>query len=109
MTASDGLLETSKFAQIIINETNRAPIFGKIENVKARENDNIALLLNAQDPDGDGITYSIDNPPEGSSLKGNVFLWAPSYDVAGKKEAKKFDLVFVASDGKTETRQVSKI
>jgi len=109
VTASDGLLEVSKFAQIIINETNRAPMFGKIENAKAGENDNIALLLNAQDPDGDGITYSIDNPPEGSSLKGNVFLWTPGFDVANKKEITDFDLVFAANDGKTETRQIAKV
>ena len=107
-SASDGLLETSKFAQINIKQSNREPAFGKIGDIKAREGDNIAVVLNAYDSDGDEIKYSIDNPPDGSSIKGNIFLWTPSFDLAGKKEAKKMDLVFAASDGKAETRQVAK-
>ena len=109
VTASDGLLEASKFVQVIIEESNRAPLFGKISDIKAREGDSIAVLLNANDPDGDEITYSVDNPPEGSSIKGNAFLWTPSFNIANKKETKKFDLVFVASDGVAETRQVAKV
>ena len=108
VTASDGLLETSKFVQINISQSNRAPAFSKIKEIKSREGDNIAVLLNANDPDGDEITYSMDNPPEGSSLKGNAFLWTPSYSLANKKETTKFDLVFVASDGKAQTRQIAK-
>lgn len=109
VTASDGLLETSKFVQINISHVNRAPVFEKISEIKFNEGDEIATLLNAYDPDGDGITYSIDNPPGGSSLKGNAFLWTPGFDVADKGEAKNFDLVFVASDGRAETRQVGKV
>lgn len=109
VAASDGLLETSKFAQINIKHVNRAPIFEKISDIKADEGDQIALLLDAHDPDGDEISYAIDNPPEGSSLKGNVFFWTPSYDLANKKEIKKFDLVFVASDEAIETRQIAKV
>ncbi|MDP3765806.1 MAG: PKD domain-containing protein [Nanoarchaeota archaeon] len=108
-TASDGLLETLKFVQITIKQSNRAPLFGKIEEIRAREGDSIALLVDAYDPDGDELTYSLDNPPEGSSLKGNAFLWMPIYDTATKKETKKFDLVFVASDGKAQTRQIAKV
>ena len=109
VTASDGLLKTSKFVQININDSNRAPVFGKIENVKASEGDNIAVLLDAYDPDGDEISYSVDNPPEDFSLKGNAFFWTPSFNAANKKETKIFDLVFVASDGETETRQIAKL
>lgn len=109
VTASDGLLETSKFAQINIIQGNREPIFGKLQDAKAREGDSIAILLNANDLDGDEITYSIDNPPQGSSIKGNAFLWTPSHATASKKETKKIDVVFAASDGKTEARQVLKL
>ncbi|MBI2654391.1 PKD domain-containing protein [Candidatus Woesearchaeota archaeon] len=109
VTASDGLLETSKFVQINIQQTNRAPLFGKIESVKAMEGDNIAILLNAHDPDGDEMTFRIDNAPEDYSIKGNAFLWTPSFDIANKKETKKLDLIFVASDGKAETRQIAKV
>ena len=108
VTASDGLLETSKFVQININQSNRAPVFSKIKEIKSREGDNIAVLLNAYDPDGDEITYSLDNQLDGYSLKGNAFLWTPSYNLANKKETTKFALVFVANDGKAETRQIAK-
>ncbi|MEK6828473.1 MAG: PKD domain-containing protein, partial [Nanoarchaeota archaeon] len=107
VTASDGVLETSKFVQININQSNRAPVFSKIKEIKSREGDNIAVLLNAYDPDGDEITYSLDNQLDGYSLKGNAFLWTPSYSLANKKETTKFDLVFVASDGKAQTRQIA--
>ncbi len=109
VTASDGLLETSKFVQIIITHIDRQPIFKKINDINAQEGDGIAILLDAYDPDGDKIEYSIDNPPEGSSLKGNAFLWTPGYSLAGKKETKKFDLVFVANDGLSEVRQTAKV
>ena len=108
VTASDDMSETSKSVQINIKHVNRAPIFGKINDIKASEGDDIAILLNANDPDGDEISYSLDNPLEGSSIKGNAFIWKPSYDLANKNEVKKFDLVFVAKDGQTETRQIAK-
>jgi hypothetical protein len=103
------LLEASKFVQINIEESNRAPLFGKISDIKAREGDSIAVLLNANDPDGDEISYSVDNPPEGSSIKGNAFLWTPSFNIANRKETKEIDLVFAASDGVAETRQIAKV
>jgi len=109
VTASDGLLETSKFVQINIQQSNRMPLFGKIQDIKAREGDNIAILLNAHDPDNDEITYSIENPPEDSSLKGNTFLWIPNFNTTNKKGIKKLNLVFVANDGKAEIRQIAKV
>jgi len=108
VTATDGLLEASKFVRINIKHVNRAPVFGEMQDIKASENDNIALLLNADDPDGDEVAYFIDNPPEGSSLKENAFFWTPNYSLAAAKETKRVDLVFVASDGRAETKQVTK-
>ena len=109
VTVSDGLLETSKPAKIVINRVNRAPVFSKIDEVKASEGDEIAILLSANDPDGDELSYSIDNPPMYSSIKGNTFFWMPDFSVAGKNEVKKLELVFVASDNKSETRQIAKL
>ncbi len=104
--ASDGQLETSKFAKVNISNVNRVPVFEKMEPVKANEGDSIAVLLNANDPDGDEINFSIDNPPDGSSFKGNSFFWTPAYNVTNKGEARNFDLVFAASDGQVETSQI---
>lgn len=109
VTASDGLLEASKPVKIIINRVNRAPVFGKIKEVKAFEGDVIAILLNAYDPDGDELSYSIGNPPQYSSIKGNAFFWTPDFNVVSKGSAKRFDLIFAASDNKSETRQIVKL
>jgi len=108
VSASDGKLETSRFAEVSIKHVNQAPVFEKMPDIKASEGDSIAILLNAHDPDGDGINYSIDNPPEGSSVNGNAFEWNPKAHIMSKGETKKFDLVFTASDGKSEVRQIAK-
>ena len=109
VTASDGLLTTSKFVQINIKRVNRVPVFGKMDDLKASEGENIAIMLDAIDPDGDSVSYSIDNPPANSSLKGNVFLWAPNYHILNKGETKNFDLVFAATDGRLEARKIVKL
>lgn len=109
VTASDGKLEASKEADVTIEKVNRLPIFSKIKNIKAKEGDEIAILLDAYNPNNDNVSYSIDNPPEGSSLNGNSFLWTPGFGVAGKNEKKNFDLVFVASDGQSEARNIVKL
>ncbi len=107
--ASDGISETSKSVKIIINSINVAPLFEKINDINAMENDDIAILLNAHDPNGDSLNYSIDNPPQGSTLKGNVFFWTPGFDTLSKGEIKKFELVFSAADGKLQSSQIAKI
>ncbi len=108
ITASDGLFDTSKFVQINIEQSNRAPLLNKIQDIQANEGDAIAILLDASDPDGDELVYFMDNPPEDAYIKGNAFFWTPGFDVANKRETKRFDLVFVVSDGKAESRQIAK-
>lgn len=107
--ANDGLLESSKPVKINISHVNRPPIFNSIADVKAVEGDGIAILLDAPDPDGDVLSYSVDNPPQYSSVKGSTFFWTPDFNVAGKNEIKNIDLVFVARDGSSETRQIAKL
>jgi hypothetical protein len=108
VTASDGKLEYSKDVDVTIEKTNRDPVFKEVKDIKANENDEIAVLLEAYDPNVDEITFSADNAPEGSSLNGNSFLWKPGFDVAAKNEKKRFDIVFVAFDGQSETRRIIK-
>lgn len=109
VTASDGLLETSKFVQINITHVNRAPVFSPIADIKSNEGDSIVILLDAKDPNGDKLNYSIDNPAQNSSLKANAFFWTPGYGLVPKKQTKKFDFVFVASDGKAQARQIAHV
>ncbi len=107
ITASDGKASTSKFVDIIVNQTNRAPIFNPIKPVKAKEGDTVTILLNAFDPDGDELSYSIDNPPDDYSIDGNTFVWTPDFSISKQGETKRFDFVFVASDGQLDLRQTA--
>jgi len=105
VTVTDGTLSTSKLADINIKQTNRAPIFNPIKEIKVQEGDAISISLNGYDPDGDRLSYYASNPPEGSSIDGNVFIWTPSFDTVNKLDTKRFDLVFVATDGSLEARK----
>ena len=109
VTANDGSLETTKIVLIIVDNTNRAPIFEKIPEKKVKEGEEIVILLDSYDPDGDNLRYSIENPPEDYTLNGNVFTWMPSHSTAGRSEIKNLDIVFVVGDGRLATKQIAKI
>ena len=109
VTANDGSLETTKPVQIIVNNTNRPPIFEKIPDRKVKEGEEIVILLDSYDPDGDSLVYSIENPPESYTLNGNVFTWTPSHSAAGRNEIKNFDIVFAVGDGRMAAKQIAKI
>ena len=109
VTANDGSLETTKIVQIMVNNTNRAPILEKIPERKVKEGEEVVILLDSYDPDGDNLTYSIENPPDGYNLNENVFTWTPSYSTAGRNEIKKFDIVFAVGDGRLAAKQIAKI
>ncbi len=109
VTANDGSLETTKTVKIIVNNTNRAPVFEKIPDRKSKEGEEVVILLDSYDPDGDSLVYSIENPPEGYTLSGNVFTWTPSYSTANRDEIKNVDIVFVVGDGSLAAKQIAKI
>jgi len=104
-TASDGSSETSKDFTVIINNTNRKPVLKKIADKKANEGDKVVIVMDTYDPDGDSISYSIQNPPEGSEIRGNVFEWTPSFGSASNGGSKRFDFVIIARDGKDTASQ----
>ncbi len=107
--ASDGHLTSSKFAQVTINNVNRQPILKPIPALKTVEGEQLAFFIEADDPDGDKLSFDLDNTPNGSSIKGNVFIWDLHQDIAENGKTKRIDLVFVASDGNLEARQIAKI
>ena len=109
VTASDGTLTTSKSVQIIINHVNRPPTLDKINDLKATEGGNIAIVLNAHDPDGDQLQYSVSNAPHQASLSGNKFIWNVPYDFANRKETKTLDLVFYVSDGNLSASHAARV
>lgn len=55
----------------------------------------LTLQLRGFDPDGDPLTWSVEELPEGASLTGTFFFWIPRLTQAGV-----WDLTFVADDGR---------
>ena len=83
VTATDSLLESSETFTITVSDSDRSPEFTPINNKNINENQNITFTINATDPDGDAITYSANNLPNGAILSGNNFNWTPDYSQAG--------------------------
>ena len=82
----------TKFVVVAVKDVDRPPVFDKIENKVLNEGEKIEIVLSANDPDGDEVSYSADNLPAGAKLEGNVFTWETSYDTI-KKEGIRFFLL----------------
>jgi len=88
----------------IINETimiqvlnvNRPPVLDFIGNKTVSEIETLIIILNATDPDGDPLTYSAFNLPDGAVFNSTTrtFSWTPSFDQAGTYP----DVQFIVSD-----------
>jgi hypothetical protein len=79
---SDGTLEADKMWSVTVSNVNRKPVLNKINDFKAKENDQIVVDLEATDADGDKLTYAIND--QRFVQNGNEFAWQTSYDDAGQ-------------------------
>lgn len=72
------------------------PILEPIGNKSVRENETLQFIVSANDANGDVITYSVENLPEGASFdsESGMFIWTPDYTQAGV-----YEMTFIASDG----------
>ena len=93
-TASDGLLTSSQSTTIVVNNTDRPPVFSSIGNKTVVAGTLLTITLSATDPDGYAITYSATGMPIGAILNANIFSWTPSLTQVGS-----YSVTFKASDG----------
>ena len=64
-TVSDGFLTDSKWVQVTITNTNRPPVLKGIPSAETSEGKEVRISLDAIDPDGDTLSYSVNPmPPE---------------------------------------------
>ncbi|MGD8787497.1 MAG: putative Ig domain-containing protein, partial [Phycisphaerales bacterium] len=103
-TASDGRNYDSETITITVNNVNRPPVLDAISDRSVNENALLSFSVNATDPDGEAITYSVSGLPTGAVFAGQTFTWTPSYIQAGSHNIK-----FTASDGMAEDSQVMTI
>jgi outer membrane protein assembly factor BamB len=82
---------------ITVNRTNRPPVLNQIGDKTVDENTLLEFIVDATDPDGDTLTYSASNLPDGAVFNPNTrtFSWTPAFDQSGTYP----DVHFEVSDG----------
>ena len=83
---------------VIVKEVfvNSAPKITPISDKTVSENLNLSFNVIADYPDGDTVTISASNLPEGAFFVGNVFNWTPGYNQDGQ-----YEVTFHANDGES--------
>jgi hypothetical protein len=83
---------------INVENVDRAPVLEPIQDMIVNEGDKVVVNINASDPDGDDILYSISNPI------GNDKEWQTTYGDAGI-----YPINVTVSDGKLTATQTFKL
>ncbi|MDP3790309.1 MAG: putative Ig domain-containing protein, partial [Candidatus Omnitrophota bacterium] len=97
-TVSDGSAADSETITITVNNTNRKPVINSLSatpSLDVGEGENITIAIDVSDPDGDTLSYFVQNEPEGSGFVNNDFYWTPDYTQAGVYS----DVTFTVYDG----------
>lgn len=95
-------MEFSDYSNITSAEIpNKPPIFDPIGNQTINESEKLKIIISATDPDGDELTYSAFDLPQGASFDpaSRLFEWTPTYEQAGK-----YFVAFSVSDGDSTTQ-----
>jgi len=95
--ASDGKTQTTQTIIITVNGINQAPKISPIDDKSVDENSLLSFTIDAVDPDGDEIIFSIEGLPSGAVFADQTFNWTPSFDQAGT-----YEVTFIASDGQAQ-------
>jgi len=105
--ASDGTDQATRIFSVTVQPPNRAPVLAQPSDVTVNEGDTADQTLNATDPDGDAVTFSLVSGPTYASVTttspgngtaaGNLHL-APGFSDAGTAGA-----TVRASDGALPT------
>src|SRR5262249_5515516 len=87
----------SRTITLVVRSSNTAPNLADVPDQAAHEGHRLTFTLNASDPNGDALTYSAENLPEGARLDPatGVFDWTPGYNQAGDYA----DVKVIVSDG----------
>ncbi|MHC1583786.1 MAG: putative Ig domain-containing protein [Methanosarcinales archaeon] len=94
---TDGELTDWENITIVVTNTDRAPVLDHIDDRSVDENDLLEFTVNASDPDGDILTYSASNLPDGATFDPGTreFSWTPDFDQEGTYP----DVHFEVTDG----------
>lgn len=98
-TVNDGQGGTDReTVTITVEKTNQAPVLSPIGDQQVEEGETLTVELVASDADGDELSFQVEGQPEGASLSGNTFSWAPTGEQAGN-----YQVTFTVDDGQGGT------
>ncbi|SFD48808.1 endo-alpha-N-acetylgalactosaminidase [Paenibacillus catalpae] len=100
VAATDGKATATKDVQVHVSKANHAPVLANIAPISVLEGETVSFTVLATDEDGDAISYSGIDLPEGATLdeESGVFEWANA--AAGD-----YVVILQATDG-VETAQI---
>ena len=81
-------------------QENRAPVLAAIDDRQVAEGEVLRIELDAEDADGDELTFAMSGFPAGASLSGSTFAWTPTHEQAGT-----YEVTFTVADGQGGTDQ----
>lgn len=105
--ASDGILSDTQSFTITVSElpaVNHPPIITSTPGNTAIVDELYTYEIEATDPDGDVLTYSLITKPEGMTITSNIVSWTPTEGQIGYH-----DFVIKVSDGQLFTTRGSYI
>jgi hypothetical protein len=81
----DPPLSDSEEISITVEDVNQPPVLDPIGDKSVNEGEALIFTVTGSDPDGDALTYSVNNLPLWASFDPatRVFSWAPDYGQAG--------------------------
>jgi len=93
---TDGYLSDSEAVTITVNDGNHAPVLDSIGAKSVDEENALAFTVSAFDVDGDTLTYSATDLPDGASFNtaSGAFSWTPADGDAGT-----YIVIFEVTDG----------
>ena len=93
------VLTDTESISITVGSVNRAPVLSVIGDKIVDEGGLLTFTVSGSDPDGDSLTYNVENLPAGASFDSNTgeFNWTPGYDQAGAYA----NILFTVTDGGT--------
>lgn len=97
---TDGTASDTQSFTLTIEDVNRAPSISSSPPTSAVGGSKYEYVVNANDPDGDDITYSKTKGPDWLSMSGNTLSGTPGNKVSGS-----FDITVKASDGEASDSQ----
>jgi hypothetical protein len=80
-----GQLADTLVVSLAVDNHNRAPVLAGPTSYSIEELQPLSVLLQATDPDGDALQFSVTNLPVGAAFDAvaHTLSWTPSYDQAG--------------------------